>query len=102
MPTAIFTGQPPLKRPGLQTRPEQGARGLETHALSLPTITRGRPGWRLSLTSAARHFLVDGTKHRRPGGVEHLDAHAIAEVQKRRARRAGRDGLEHAYLGQAG
>src|SRR5882762_1121774 len=61
-----------------------------------PTIRTG------TRTSGAPHFLVDGAKDGGAGGVEHFDAHAIAEAQEGRARRTRGDGFEHAGLGQAG
>src|SRR5258706_13760696 len=61
-----------------------------------PTIRTG------TRASGARHLLVDGAKDRGSGGVEHFDAHTIAEAQEWRARRAGGDRFQHAGLGQAG
>src|SRR5256714_1308349 len=49
----------------------------------------------------ARHGLVDGPEDRSAVGIEHLDSHPVAEAQKRGARRARVDRLEHPLLGEA-
>src|SRR3569832_2842393 len=48
------------------------------------------------------HVLLDGAENRTAGGIQHLDAHAVAELQERRHRLACVDGLDGAFFRDAG
>src|SRR6266704_1008305 len=55
-----------------------------------------------SMSLRAYHLLVDGAENRVALRVQHLDAHAVAELEERSLRRAVPDGLDRAELGDAG
>jgi len=59
------------------------------------------PDARRQRRAKGHHFLLDGAEYRQSGGVQHLDAQLIAELQEWRARFAELNPVQGAPLRDA-